>query len=74
MKTNVTMMKSSPLREFLDARMARYISVARALGISPTHMTRLLNGESPVTPSMAARLAELFGEPVTTFLPEAGDE
>ena len=48
--------------------------VAKNLGTHPSHLSKLISGERRITPSMAARLADLFGEPVATFLPEAGDD
>ena len=58
------------LREFLDERGIRYIWVAEKLEVSPGHMSRLLDGTRPVTEDNAAKLAELFNVPASTFLPE----
>ena len=44
--------------------------VARRLGISAAHFSRILSGERPLTKGHAVKLAELFGVPVETFLPE----
>lgn len=70
---NSTMRKPNPLRVFLDERGIRYVWVAERLGISPSHLTRLMDSDRPLTASMAQRLADLFSEPITTFLsdPEA---
>lgn len=43
--------------------------MAAKLGISPAHMTRLMDGERPLTAVNAQRLAVLFGVEVETFLP-----
>lgn len=56
------------LREFLDERGIRYIFVADKLGVTPGHVTRLLDGTRPVTAENAQRLSEVFGVPPTTFL------
>lgn len=67
---NISTAQRKTLREFLDERMARYSSVARALGISAPHLNALMNGTRPVTEDNAAKLAELFDVPASTFLPE----
>lgn len=41
--------------------------VAKELGTHPSHLSKLISGERPVTRRMAARLADLFGVPVSTF-------
>lgn len=60
---------ATSLRRFLDERGIRYRWVAAKLGISPAHMTRLMDGERPLTAVNAQRLAVLFGVEVETFLP-----
>ena len=67
---NNTITTKTKLRAFLDDRMVRYTSVARALGISASHLHHLMEGERPLTPDLANRLAELFGVPASTFLQE----
>lgn len=42
--------------------------VAKELGTHPSHLSKLISGERRITPRMARKLAELFGEPVGTFL------
>lgn len=59
------------LREYLDARMVRYTSVAKALGISPSYLHMLMEGDTPMTQNVASGLSSLFGDPITTFLPSA---
>lgn len=49
------------LRAFLDERMVKYSAAGRAAGISPGHMTRIMNGERSMTPALARRFGELFG-------------
>ncbi len=66
--------RKSLLREFLDERMARYSTVAERLEISTSHLSRIMDGERPLTPELAAKLAELFGVPANTFLPADGGE
>lgn len=68
------MVRSSPLRAFLDARMVRYSSVAERLGISTSHLSRVMDGERPLTPELAERLGALFEVPPSTFLPEREGE
>ena len=58
---------ASGLRDFLDARGVRYIWVAGRLGITPSHLNRLMSRERPLTPKNAAKLAEIFGVPASTF-------
>lgn len=43
-------------------------SVAKKLGISPSTLTRLLNGQSRVTPGMTLRLSKLFGRSPESWL------
>lgn len=71
---NISTAQRKTLREFLDERMARYSSVARALGISSSHLNHLMDGERPLTEDLAAKLAGLFNVPASTFLPDGGDE
>lgn len=58
------------LRAFVDARGIRYGWVAEKLGISNAHMTRLLDGTSPIIQRHAETLVELFGDEARVFLPE----
>lgn len=44
--------------------------VAKNLGTHPSHLSKLISGERRITPSVADRLAALFGVPASTFLPE----
>ncbi len=60
------------LRSFLDERGVRYSWVAARLGITPSYMTRLMDEERPLIRRHAARLAEIFGVPIETFL--AGED
>lgn len=48
--------------------------IANQLGISQSHLSHIIAGRKPITPSMAARLSDLFDEPATTFLPENHDD
>ena len=74
MRMTQGIVRTSPLREFLDSRMARYSSVAERLGVSTSHLSRVMDGERPLTPDLAERLATLFGVPASTFLPESEAE
>lgn len=69
-----TLSMINPLRAFLDARGIRYIWAAERLGITPSHLTRLMDSERPLTAVMADRLAALFDVPASTFLPESREE
>jgi len=67
---HVSERQSPGLREFFDERGTRYQWVAQRLGISPSYLTKLMNGRDPLPRKHAERLAELFSVPVSTFLPE----
>lgn len=58
----------SRLREFLDSQGRRYSWVAERIGVTPSHLTRLMDGERPVTTEVAAKLAELFSVPASSFI------
>ena len=42
--------------------------VAESLGVSPSTFTRLLNGESNISPEMALRLSKAFGRSAESWL------
>ena len=42
--------------------------VAQSLGVSPSTLTRLLNGESSVSPEMALRLSKALGRSPESWL------
>lgn len=44
--------------------------VAKELATHPSHLSKLISGERRITERMAVRLADLFGVPASTFLPE----
>lgn len=44
--------------------------LAEQVGWSQEHLSRVINGRVPLTRVAAEKLAEIFGEPVATFLPE----
>ncbi len=69
MSTKVAIPLTPSLREFLDARGIRYSWVASKLGIGNSHMTRLMDGERPLTERHALKLIELFGDEARVFLP-----
>lgn len=46
----------------------RKIWLAERLGITPSHLSRMISGERVITRDMAGKLAELFDEPVETFI------
>ena len=60
----------TPLRRYLDSHGIRYQWMAERLGITPSHLSRLLSGERPLTIATAGRLSALFNEPAATFLPD----
>lgn len=70
---NVSLRKSTRLREFLDGRGIRYSWVAERLGCTPSHMTRLLDGTRPVTQENAFTLSQVFNVPASTFLESEAD-
>lgn len=50
------------LREILDELSLTQAALARALGISPVRVSRLLQGARPVTAEMALRLGRALGQ------------
>ncbi|MBI5289922.1 MAG: helix-turn-helix transcriptional regulator [Chloroflexi bacterium] len=46
--------------------------VAEQLGIGPERLSRLISGERELTLREAARLAEIFGVAIETFVPSRG--
>lgn len=68
--TTVTRPKTK-LRSFLDERGIRYVWVAGRLGITKAHLHQVMEGNRPLTERHANALAEIFGVPASTFLPEA---
>lgn len=59
-----------PLRAFVDRRGLRYQWVAQQLEISPSHLTRVLDGAREISPGLALRFIDLFGDDVREALPE----
>ena len=53
---------------FLKPLGIRASQLARALGVDRSTVSRLLSGQQPITPSMAARLGVCFGVPARWFL------
>lgn len=64
----------TPLREFLDSRGTKYSWVAERLGLNPSHFSRILDGARALTDENAAKLAELFNVPASTFLDSEATE
>jgi len=57
------------LRErFLEPLDIRPSDLARGIGVNRSTVSRLLAGEQPLTPPMAARLGAFFGVPARWFL------
>lgn len=48
--------------------------VAKEIGTHPSHLSKLITGERPITKSMAARLGVLFGVDPAVFRPGGADE
>lgn len=65
--------QSPGLREFFDERGIRYGWVAEKLGISPSYLTKLMNGRDALPRKHADALAALFSVPANTFLPESNE-
>jgi plasmid maintenance system antidote protein VapI len=66
--------QSQELREFLDDRGLRYQWVAEKLGVTPSHMTRLMDGQRPITHDLALKLSGLFDVPADTFLTQTPEQ
>lgn len=47
--------------------------LANQLSISQSYLSRLIGDQKPVTPGMARRLADVFGEAPETFLPREAE-
>ena len=57
------------LRErFLEPLNISPIDLARGVGVNRSAVSRLLAGEQPLTPAMAARLGSFFGVPARWFV------
>jgi plasmid maintenance system antidote protein VapI len=65
-----TTMTKTKFRAFLDERGIRYSWLADQLGVSRPHLSYILDGQRPVTDAMAARLADIYGVPASTFQEE----
>ncbi|MCB9678287.1 MAG: HigA family addiction module antidote protein [Alphaproteobacteria bacterium] len=55
-------------RRFLDPLGINAHQLANGLGVNRSTVSRLLAGDQPVTPAMAARLGVYFGVPARWFL------
>lgn len=61
--SNCVALHGKTIREMLDARGIKYSWVADRLGISPSLMTRVMQGKAHLTPERRRRLAELLQIP-----------
>lgn len=66
--TNAATEPSRRLRALIDERGLRYTFVAAQVGITPSHLTRLMDGERPLRHPVALAMAELLGVPVEQLL------
>ena len=55
------------ITEELEARGWQQVDLAYILGMSPQHLSPLLNGKASITPDMAAALGDAFGMPAEFF-------
>ena len=53
---------------YLDERGVSVAALARAIGVSRKHMSDIVHGRSRIGPSMAARLAKVFGTSTALWL------
>lgn len=53
---------------YLDERGVSIAALGRAIGVSRKHMSGIVNGRSRVEPSIAARLAKVFGTSTALWL------
>lgn len=61
--------RTSSIRRILDARGLRYSWVAARIGVSPSMLTKVMQGERKLTTEKRRRLAELLQIP-EELLPE----
>ncbi len=57
------------LGRLIAARWMKKSRLARALGTSAERLNRIIAGESQLTAAEAARLADIFGVEIETFVP-----
>lgn len=59
------------LNDLIEARGLKKQWVADRLGMTPSHLSRLLRGERVITETVALKAAELFGVDVRELVPGA---
>lgn len=66
--TAATALPHLRLKELVEERGSKRIWVAERLGITPSHLTRILSGERAITPALAQRAGRLFGVPASELI------
>lgn len=63
-------MERTPLRKYIeDTKGTRLVWLAGRMGISPTHLHFLLDGERKLLPAHRERLVEIYGEEIRDVFP-----
>jgi transcriptional regulator with XRE-family HTH domain len=62
------------LRQFLAANNMTQREMAAKLGIAEEHLSRILNGKTPVTPSFRGNFADVYGYVAAAFVFGNGQE
>ena len=60
----------SPLANLLKARSITQIDLARMVGLTQEHLSRIENGKAQLAPDMQARIATILGSTAETLFPE----
>lgn len=55
------------IKDTIERQGRRKTWVSEQLGITPSHLSRLILGERPITERNATKLAEILGVPVEDF-------
>jgi transcriptional regulator with XRE-family HTH domain len=61
---------NNPVSQYMAENEIGTVEMANRLGVSKGYVSRVKDGEKPITPRIAKRLSALTGEPWWTFMPE----
>lgn len=62
------------LRRVMERQGRRHIWLAEQIGVSPSHVTRVMNGERVPGPEFRARAAEMLEVPESELFPEQAEQ
>lgn len=74
MTANTTRHDNDRLAALLDAQGVRIDWVAEQIGVDPSYITKIKNGDRPLTEELATKLARLFRVPVSYFMETVSEE